>query len=385
MRFTSNAARTLAQLYRSAMRNELLDVAAQMAFWQLLAILPFGVLLLSLIAWVPVSGLNDQLMVVTHSLLPEDVIARGGGVLASIVGHQHGGVLALLLASALWSASAGISGTITALNRAYGVTERRPYWRVKLLSLFITFDAAFLLIVVIGALAIGTDLAHSLFAQLGGSAFLESVIALLRWPIITMAMTATLALAYHLLPDAQRRFRLFGPGTLVAVAGWIAASLLFKVYVGHVVSYDILYGALGVIAALMVWLYLSSLMILIGAEVNALFERRHDACSARTSHSHRQGARPMSDTLIAVNPKEFVTREQMLLLLSEDEVARVSTRESSRRLADGDQYIDLERLDEGVRLVQADSKLVQSRVIPRSAVGESTWDKLVERLVARAG
>jgi hypothetical protein len=86
---------------------------------------------------------------------------------------------------------------------------------------------------------------------------------------------------------------------------------------------------------------------------------------------------PTKDTLIDVNPKDFITRDKILMLLSDIEVARVSTAEDAARLADGDEYIDLERLDLGIRAVEAGSRPNLAQAVPRSAVRDDTWAKIV--------
>jgi membrane protein len=131
---------------------------------------------------------------------------------------------------AIYTASGAASGLITALNRAFQVTETRPLWRVKLRAIWATVAAAYFTIVATAALLIGPNLVHRIWAFFGLGGAFDRLWAALRWPVALLALTLMLAGVYYFLPNVKRKFRLITPGSVTAVILWLLTSLAFKVY-----------------------------------------------------------------------------------------------------------------------------------------------------------
>ncbi len=262
------------ELVASMMRDEVTDLAAQMAYWALLSLFPFAIFVLTLIGYLPIRGLEDQMLELLHRLMPADAAKLIDSVIHEVVQQQHGWLLVVALVGGVWSASAGVSGTITALNRAQGVTETRPWWQVKLLSLGMTVLAALLTIIATAALILGPKVGHTLWSWFGLGDGFDFAWRILRWPVIIAAMMLMLAFFYSALPDVRRRFRVLSPGAVMAVLLWLGASSLFSLYVSHFASYTTSYGTLGAAVVLLTWLYLAALAVLFGGELNAVLEPR---------------------------------------------------------------------------------------------------------------
>jgi membrane protein len=166
----------------------------------------------------------------------------------------------------VWSASGAAASLITAFDRAYQVRDRRPLWKTRGLAVLVTLVSA-VLVVAAAALALATPaVASALGRPLG------RVLLWLRWPSAGLLMTVVLAVLYHLLPDVDQRFRLLTPGSVVAVALWILASIGFSFYAGRFGHYEAVYGALGGLIVLLFWLWISAIVVLLGAEINAVLD-----------------------------------------------------------------------------------------------------------------
>jgi membrane protein len=265
--------RFIVELVRALLRNRALDGAAQLAYWSLLSVFPFAVFVLTVVGFVPLRGLDKQLLDITYSVMPREAAALFDKTLHEIVGRQRGGLLLLALFGAVWTASGAVGGTITALNRAYGVEETRPYWKRKLLELGMTAGAGVLSVVATTAFIIGPDIAHHVFAWIGLGREWNAAWRLLRWPVVVLAMMSMLAAFYYYLPNVKHRFHLISVGAVATVLLWLVSSLGFRTYVAHFHTYAKTYGTLGAAIILLTWLYLSCLLMIVGGEINALLER----------------------------------------------------------------------------------------------------------------
>jgi membrane protein len=253
--------------------NDLVDLAAQVAYWSTLALFPFLMFLLTVVGYLPLQGIADTLLDTLVKLAPAGVGSVIKQVVHEIVGRQRGWLLAATLAGAVWSASSGISSLIVALNRCYGVRETRPWWKVKSIALLATLATALSIIVVAAGLIIAPEMVRSAGKWLGFGGTFDEVWRWIRWPLALVAMILMLAIVYLLPNRKDRHWRFLTPGAVVAVLMFLAASWLFRVYVSHFPSYAKTYGALATIIVLLTWIYLSCLSVLVGGQVNAIHDR----------------------------------------------------------------------------------------------------------------
>jgi membrane protein len=267
--------RFLRTLSREFSENALTDVAAQLAYWSELALVPLLMFILSLIGFLPLQNLADAALHMLYRILPPAAAQVIDGVMKEIVGKQRGWVLVFSLAVALWSAAGGTSALTTALNRAYSVRETRPWWRVKLNAVLFTLSAVLLGMIAVVGLVVGPEMVHAVWAHFGLGGAFDQLWGWLRWPVVCAAMMLLLANCYYFLPNVTtRRWRFISPGAVTAVVLWVGASLGFRLYVSHFNSYAKTYGALGAIIILLTWIYLSSLMVILGGQVNAILDRQ---------------------------------------------------------------------------------------------------------------
>jgi membrane protein len=267
------ARRFIAELIKAIVHHRLKDMAAQMAFWSLLSLFPFCIFLLTIVGYIPLKGIEDEMLGLLHEVMPVEAWALFDRTVHEVLHRQHGVLLVVSLLAAVWSASSGMSSTLVALNRAWGVDETRPWWRIRLRSLTMIVVAAVLIVVALVALLIGPNVLRTIYDWFDLGKVSVKVWAIIRWPIIVTAMLSMLGGMYHFLPNVKRPLRLFTPGAAVAFGLWITASLLFRVYVSHFNAYAKTYGTLGAAIILLLWLYLSSVTVILGCEVNVIIER----------------------------------------------------------------------------------------------------------------
>jgi membrane protein len=183
-----------------------------------------------------------------------------------------GAIVGVLLA--LWSASAYIGAFIRAANAIFDVPEGRPVWKTLPLRLFLTIVTGVLIGVSVLAIVFTGGLAKAVgkFLHLGNTAVLVWDIA--KWPVLLVAISLVIALLYYMSPNAKHTgFRWITPGSLLAVVLWVVASGAFAVYIGNFSSYNKTYGTFGGILAFLLWIWLSNVVILLGAEFDAEMER----------------------------------------------------------------------------------------------------------------
>lgn len=264
------------EVLRGVQRNRIKDLAAQLAFWALLAIFPFMIFLLTIIGYVPLHGLDREVLSFANRVMPDPVAHLFERTLHDILARQRGWLLAVSLVGGLWSASGGIASAVRALNLAYEAKETRPWWRMRLTSIALIVAATAAIIVATTGLILGPELLHLVETWTGIKTGFGVVWPWVRWPIVVIDLLFMLAGLYYFLPNVEQRFRLITPGAATAVLLWIVSSLAFKLYVRHFHSFSRTYGALGTAVLLLVWLYLSSLVLLVGGEINAVWDRLHE-------------------------------------------------------------------------------------------------------------
>lgn len=265
--------RLVTELGHALLRNRIRDMAAQLAFWSLLALFPFCIFLLTIVGYLPLVGVDRELLSLLAAIMPTDAAKVFVSTLYEIVGRQHGVLLVVSLGGALWSASGGMGTAAHALNLAWQVDERRPWLRRRLTYLAVTLGVALLTIVATVGLLVGPGVVQAVWEVFSLGRVFHRIWPWLRWPVIALDLLVLLACLYHFLPSQRPRFRLISPGALVAVAVWALGSAAFRSYVAHVHSFARTYGTLGGAVILLVWLYLSAFTLILGGEIDAALAR----------------------------------------------------------------------------------------------------------------
>jgi membrane protein len=251
--------------------------AAALAFYLILAIFPAMIFLLSLLPYLPIANLDRAMMDFLRQALPSEAANMFTGVVESIVSSRRGGLLSFGLVATLWAASSGIYAIMQQLNITYDVKESRSLLKVRGLALLLMLIFGGLMIGAFALVVLGGEVQGWLAANLGWGQALRSAFALLRWIVIALMITLAFATVYYLGPDVEQEFKFITPGSVFGTVVIVAATLLFNWYVANFANYSATYGSIGAVIILMMWLYISGFVLLLGAETNALFEHYYPA------------------------------------------------------------------------------------------------------------
>jgi membrane protein len=258
-----------ARLWQEIGDDEIVDRAAALSYYFVFALFPMLLFLAALLGMVSHARLMDQLMEFLVTALPPDAASLTTRVLNEVVRGAHGGLLSVGALAALWAASAGMDSIRTALNAAYDVVDPRPWWKRRLLAIALTvIFAAFTLSALI-LLVLGPEIALGIAHSVGLGSVFTTAWNVIRLPVALLLALIGVGLVYYLAPAVRQRWYWVTPGSAVAVAGWLLASYGLRFYVTRFANFNATYGSIGGAMLLLLWLYLTGLVLLVGAEINA--------------------------------------------------------------------------------------------------------------------
>jgi membrane protein len=248
-------------------------LAAQLAFYFLLSVFPALLFLVALIAYVPIGDVLQETLRESRAVLPGEVVRLIQDQLREVAAGRSGGLLTFGIVGAIWSSSSAMTAIIDALNRAYDIEEWRPWWRRRVIAIALTVALATFAVIAFALVVGGTELAAWLAQLAGLGPAFETAWAILRWPVALGLVVVAIDLVYRFAPNAEARWVWLTPGALAAALLWMAVSLGFRVYLQTFGDFTAVYGAIGSVIVLMLWLYLSGFSLLIGAELNSEIDR----------------------------------------------------------------------------------------------------------------
>ncbi|HYF27780.1 MAG TPA: YihY/virulence factor BrkB family protein [Baekduia sp.] len=268
---------TLKRTLREFKEDNLTDWAAALTYYGVLALFP------ALIALVSIVGLVFSPQQITSTLTetisqigPASSVETLQGPIQSVAGDKgRSGVLLVVgIVGALWSASGYVGAFMRASNVMYEVDEGRPIWKLRPLQMLVTLIMVLLLAVAAVAVVITGPLAEAVGGAVGLGDTAVTIWDIAKWPVLLAVVMLMVAVLYYASPNAKLRgFRWITPGSVVAVLVWIVASVAFAFYVANFGSYDKTYGTLGGVISFLVWLWITNVAILFGAQLNAERER----------------------------------------------------------------------------------------------------------------
>jgi len=277
----------LARTWREINDDNCLGLAAQLAYYFILALFPALIVVVAIASFFPRSTLQ-QVLATLAPFTPPDALSLIRTQLDAILASEQGGLLTVGVLGALWSSSAALTAIIDTLNRAFDVEETRPWWKVRLLAIGLTVGMAVFILTAFALVVAGPELAHAIADRLGLASTVATAWTIVQWPIVFLLVTFGVALTYYFAPDLDQDWAFITPGSALATVLWLVASLGFRVYVQNFSDYNATYGALGAAVLLLLWLYVSGLAVLVGAELNSEIE------NARPSRRSSTGGAPIA-------------------------------------------------------------------------------------------
>ena len=264
----------LKKLILSVIENDFLGMAAEMGFMLVIGIFPFMLFLMAVFGWMGNKSLMDPIIIFLANFMPDQAMNLIITVLSEVMIFSQGGIMAVGgLIATLFLSMNGMAVFLKGLNRAYKVKETRNLIYTRVLSLLMVFVDIMVLFLSINLIIFGKVIISFLVKHMFISKVVAIILLTLRWPIAFAALFLMAFLSYYILPDLRgnERFKRRSaiPGSFFFVIFWLVASWGFSIYVNNLKTYNMVYGTIGAFAVLMVWLYYTSILILIGGEINS--------------------------------------------------------------------------------------------------------------------
>lgn len=266
----------LRRTVREFSADQCTDLAAALTYYAVLALFPAAVAVLSLVGLVGQSDKTiDQLLKILSDIGASSAAETLEPTLRQLADSQGSGfALVLGLLAALWSASAYVNGFSRGMNRIYEIDEGRPIWKLRPIMLALTVVTVLLAAVVGVALVLTGPAAEAVGNAIGLGETAKTVWAIAKWPVLLFVVVLIVALLYYVTPNVkQPKFRWISVGAVVAIVVWIIASAAFGLYVANFSNYNKTYGSLAGVIVFLLWLWLTNLALLFGAELDAELER----------------------------------------------------------------------------------------------------------------
>jgi membrane protein len=253
--------------------DEIVDRASALSYYFLFALFPALLFLTALLGMLPIPGLMERLMEYVEQALPGDAASVIRKTLDEIMRGSRGSLLSIGALAALWASSNGMGSVMTALNVAYDVQDARPWWKRRLVAVALTIGFSLFILGGLISMVFGPRLGRAVADWLWLGAVFTSVWNVASVPVAMLLVLIGIALIYYLAPAAKQKWRWVTPGSAVALLLWLAMSYGLRLYVTHFANYNATYGSIGGVILLMLWLYLTGVALLLGAEVNAEIEQ----------------------------------------------------------------------------------------------------------------
>lgn len=260
------------KLFQRMTDDDIFGLGAQLAYFLLLSLFPFLLFLMTLVGYLPLDMQNVNAFIEQYA--PGKISQLINENVSELVNNQSGSLLSIGIIGTLWAASNGINAIMKGFNRAYDVKEDRSFIVTRLIAIILT--VAMVLVICIAFLlpVFGRMIGEYIFAFLGLSEGFLNVWDTMRWGVSSGVIFIVLLALYKLAPNKRIYFKNVIWGALFATIGWQLASLAFSFYVNSMGNYSATYGSLGTVIVLMIWFYLTGIIIMLGGLINAILKEK---------------------------------------------------------------------------------------------------------------
>lgn len=266
--------RGLVRLVKSIIQNDFYGMAAEMGFMLVVGIFPFMLFLMAIFGWLGTRSYLDSLLRVLSNIMPNQAMNLLKSVLEETMIFNHGTLIAIVgIITTIVLSTNGVAVILKGLNRAYKVEETRSFIYTRILSFLMVFVNVLVLFLTINIIIFGKVIIMFFVEHFGMSTKMAVTILTLRWPVSFLALYVMAFLMYYVLPDlkGKEKFKRKSalPGTVFFTTFWLLGSWGFSVYVNNLSTYNLVYGTIGAFFILMIWLYYTSILLLVGGEINS--------------------------------------------------------------------------------------------------------------------
>ena len=256
------------ELFCRVIDDDITALAGQLAYDLLLSFFPFLLLLLTMLSYSDLK--STDMIVYMQQIMPKSTFDLIFTTIASLSRSTSSNLISLSLIGIIWSGSSGFRAVIKGLNKAYDEEETRPYWKTLGISILFMVGLAFAIIASVGLVVFGQMIGKIIASRLELPSKFILNWDIIRYLVSLSGMAFTFAALYHFTPCRRLTWKEVMPGATFSTLSWLFASLGFAYYVNNFSNYASIYGGIGAVIVLMLWLYITSIIILLGGEVNAL-------------------------------------------------------------------------------------------------------------------
>ncbi|MBT7481361.1 MAG: YihY/virulence factor BrkB family protein [Flavobacteriales bacterium] len=268
--------------WKGLMEGAITTRASSLAFNFFLAFFPAVIFLFTLIPYIPIEGFQETLMELLGSVLPESTNKMAFKTIDDIVNNPRGGLLSVGFVLALYFSTNGVSALIEAFNSSFHIRESRSFLYQRFISLVLTLILSVMLIFTISTLIFGKSYLGSLLADGTISTEYLYLFSFLRWFIMFTFLLFGISLLFYLAPNLQVRWKLFSPGTIFSSLFIIITSIIFSYYINNFAQYNQIYGSIGTLIIILLWMYFNSIILLTGFEINASIIASKKHCNSNS-------------------------------------------------------------------------------------------------------
>lgn len=253
--------------------DDIFALGAQLAYYMVLSFIPFLMFLMTLVGF---SHLNsDAVLNLLSNVMPTEAFNLIQSTVIEIVDREQTGLLWISIALAIWVSSSGFKAVIKGLNKAYGVKENRSYIKLKLISMVYTILLALIVIATLFLFVFGDVIGDFFMKVLEHPEFIYYIWNMLRYVVVILIMILFFMFLYNATPCVRLGWLEVIPGAVITTLGWISISYIFAYYVNNFSNYSRLYGSLGAVFMFMTWMFITSMILILGGEINAVLAEKN--------------------------------------------------------------------------------------------------------------
>ncbi|HHD2586892.1 TPA: YihY/virulence factor BrkB family protein [Clostridium perfringens] len=253
--------------------DDIFALGAQLAYYMVLSFIPFLMFLMTLVGF---SHLNsDAVLNLLSNVMPTEAFNLIQITVIEIVDREQTGLLWISIALAIWVSSSGFKAVIKGLNKAYGVKETRSYIKLKLISMIYTILLALIVIATLFLFVFGDVIGDFFMKVLEHPELIYYIWNILRYVVVILIMILFFMFLYNATPCVRLGWLEVIPGAVITTLGWISISYIFAYYVNNFSNYSRLYGSLGAVFMFMTWMFITSMILILGGEINAVLAEKN--------------------------------------------------------------------------------------------------------------
>jgi membrane protein len=260
--------------WRLVMKDEGLELSGYIAFTAFFSLFPFMIFLAALTGFLGDRQTADDFIAAMFGFMPDDVAGTLAPAVREVIGSRQGGLLTVGILTTLWFASNGFEALRTGLNRAYGVNEERAMWWLRLQSIAFVIAGGFIIFFLSLAVLLGPLIWRVLGPAIDDVLGTELVFFSVRYLVAVFLLWGALMLLHRWLPNTKQAYLRVLPGVIATALLWLIMASLFSWYIGHLADYSAFYGSLGGVAITLMFFYVSAIIFIFGAEINAVWRDR---------------------------------------------------------------------------------------------------------------